>query len=250
MRKARYLLRHLPLAALCAWFSPALHAAEAPRPAPAGPRARTAPPGCAKLVCQRRRAVTALDTGTPSSARTAGSSPVSVHVGLGVATLRAPSLQTRQPDAIPAETVSLGPPVSDGRLVESAGAALSFGVSLQQELASLASVRWGLEERISLTALLPVKSGELVAGVVGDLLVVASPASSALRVALGPSLGLVGLNASATEPALVAGAALALGLDLGQLMPGTLELIGHLGAGLSHAGDSQRDLQLALSMPL
>src|SRR5262245_56954168 len=83
MRKARSWLRHLPLAAICASFSPALRAAEAPRPATAGPLARTVPPGCAKLVCQRRRAVAVVDSGGQSSAGAAqGSSPVSVRLGL------------------------------------------------------------------------------------------------------------------------------------------------------------------------
>ncbi|HKO92626.1 MAG TPA: hypothetical protein VJU61_15830, partial [Polyangiaceae bacterium] len=94
----------------------------------------------------------------------------------------------------------------------------------------------------------------LVGGFV-DVLVDARVASWPVRLGVGPSLGVAMLEArdqtiSLDEPAVMVGAAAVLALDLGELLPGTLELVGHYGKPMTYEDASHRDLQLAFALPL
>ena len=251
-------LRHLPYTAICLSFSATLSAAEAPpEPAP-GNVARTARPGCAKLVCQPRGPAADLVVGTerPEAAETA--STVAARLGLGAGEFRFPKAEVRW------ETLSqsigetsefvLGPPTVEERDVDIEGAAVSLGVSLEQPLASTSALRWSLEERLSFVAVLPLEGGSLVGGFV-DALVNARVASWPLRLGVGPSLGVALLEGnddliSLEEPAVIVGGAAVIALDLGALLPGTLELVGHFGKPLTYDDASHRDLQLAFAVPL
>jgi hypothetical protein len=251
-------LRHLPYPAICLSFSATLSAAEAPAEQAAGGVARTARPGCAKLVCQPRGPAADLDAGAerPESGETA--STVAIRWGLGAGAFRFPKVQVSwetvtQSIGETSELV-LGPPMVEERDVDIEGAALSLGVSLEQPLASSSALRWSLEERLSFVAVLPLEGGSLVGGFV-DVLVGARMASLPVRLGVGPSLGVALLETNddllyLEEPAVMVGGAAVLALDLGALLPGTLELVGHYGTPLTYDDASHRDLQLAFAVPL
>jgi len=252
-------LRHLPYAAICLSFSATLSAAEAPAEQAAGGVARTARPGCAKLVCQRRGPAADLGGGTEGPEVAHQGSTVAVRLGVGAGAFRFPKGAVSwailvQENMGNGESVGLGPPTSEERSLDIEGPAVSLGVSLAQALASTSALRWGLEERLSFVAVLPLEGGSLVGGF-ADVLVDARVASLPLRLGIGPSLGVAMLDATddtliLDEPAVMVGAAAVLALELGELLPGTLELVGHFGKPLTYDDASHRDLQLAFAVAL
>jgi len=263
MLKPLVRLRHLPYPAIWLSFSATLSAAEAPAEQAPGGVARTARPGCAKLVCQRRGPAGDVGGGTEGAEAADAGSTVAVRLGVGAGAFRLPRervewLTVEQTDG-GGQFVVRAPPTLEERDLDIEGAAVSLGVSLAQPLASSGSLYWGLEERLSFMAVLPLEGGSLVGGFV-DVLVDARVASLPVHLGVGPSLGVAMLDTpteptsldarSLDEAAVMVGAAAVLALDMGELLPGTLELVGHFGKPLTYEDASHRDLQLAFAVPL
>jgi len=255
MLKTPAWLRHLPYPAICLSFSATLSAAEAPAEQAPGGVARTARPGCAKLVCQRRGPAADVGAGTEEPGGTETGSTVAVRLGVGAGAFRLPKGAVSWVILVQDDAGNgFGPPTSQERSLDIEGPAVSLGVSLAQALASTSALRWGLEERLSFVAVLPLEGGSLIGGF-ADVLVDARVASLPLRFGVGPSLGVAMLDATddtliLDEPAVMVGAAAVLGLELGELLPGTLELVGHFGRPLTYEDASHRDLQLAFAVAL
>jgi hypothetical protein len=269
--------------AICLGFSTAVGAAEGAPAQPSAGVARAARPGCAKLVCQRRTSST--DDRGPSAEQERGTpsaSGVSVVMGLGAGSFWGPTVEygyviaTGPEVPIEANYNSTSPPPGasdvsvpidpvDGstygyeethtRRTKIQGPTLSLGVSLQQPLVDAGALQLKLEERLTFAVVLPLAGGSSVAGV-GDILLLGVPASWPLQLGVGPSLAVAHLAAkdddgiSYDEPAVIAGGAGMLRLDLASTLPGSLDLVGHYGKLLNYEGSSYRDLQLAFALRL
>jgi hypothetical protein len=231
-------------------FSPALAASEAASTPPPPVARRTSAPGCAKIVCQRGAA--AVDAGA-SAERAPGAqppSPFSLRFGAGAGAFRGPA-----PDSgvYPTKLAFDGTPIYGTERAKIAGAALSLGVSLEQELSS-AALHWGLEERFALTTVLALDRGSSIGGLL-DVLVSARAGSLPLRLAFGPSLSVVQLDVSdestsLPEPVVLVSGAASLRWDP-QALPVAFDLTAHLGKSLDlDGGGSYRELQLTLLVPL
>lgn len=258
MTQARAWLHFLPLAALGLSFSTSLSAAEPPGPRAPGGLTRTGPPWCARLMCQRRGSTADVPVSPGSAEGTHLTSPVAVHLGLGAGVFQGPTEEVERwtvqqtSDGSPWGSVLLGPPSYERRRGKIAGPSLSLGVSLEQALAATSSLQWGLEARLSFAATLSVDRGSLLGGFADALVVVHD---LPLHLALGPSLGVAVLHMhdellTLEDPAVIVGGAAVAGLELGEAMPGALELIAHIGKSLTYDETLHQDLQLAFALPL
>jgi hypothetical protein len=257
--------------AICLIFSPAVAAAENGAAPVSAFVARAAKPGCAKLLCQSR--AFAADSALSAEPAEAESNPsgVSVLVGLGAGAFHGPVLemeylhlmQESGPGAVAVAPGSTPIDIEGGFVFEERrrsrrakveGPAVSLGVSLAQPLLGAAALRLGLEERFTLAAVLPLSGGSSLAGF-GDFLLTARQASWPLQIAAGPSLAVAHLDTPVEAavfygPAVVAGGAALLRLELTHALPGAIDLVGHYGKGLNNEGSSYRDLQLAFALHL
>jgi hypothetical protein len=240
-------------AALCLSFSPLISAADSSSGQVSLAPARTALPGCAKLVCQRR--APALDGAQRKQGGPQRAWPLRVRFGLGAGGFSAPVAPF---GVYPAQDWADARP-GDGEektyRPEISGATVSLGVSLEQELSDAAGWRWGIEERLSLVTVVPVDGRSVAAiGGVADLLLSGCESGLPLRAALGPSLAVAQLHVddediSLDHPAVFVGAAASIRWDATALM--ALDLTGHLGKSLNYEGDAAyRDLQLTVSVGL
>lgn len=254
--------------AICLIFSPALAAAES---SAAPVVARAATPGCAKLVCQSRALSADPGVSAEPPAAESNASRLSVLVGLGAGAFHGPVVEVgfvrvlREIGSVAAAVPPGSTPIDlEGwsvyeepgawRRTKVEGPTVSLGVSLDQPLLAAAELRLGLEERFTLAAVLPLSGGSSLAGV-GDILLTARQASWPLQLAAGPSLAVAQLDtpdegAVFYEPAVIAGGAALLRLDLAQALPAAIDLVGHYGKGLNYEGSSYRDLQLAFALRL
>jgi hypothetical protein len=241
-------------AALCLSVSTVILAADS-NSAPARRAAgRTALPGCAKLVCQRRPP--APESAEPQHGDARSASPLRVRVGLGAGGFFAPLApggfypeqffaDARLSDIEAANAATYRPKIT--------GVTVSLGVSLEQELSDAAAWRWGLEERLSLVTVVPLQgpSGSAIGGV-ADLLFGARASALPLRAAIGPSLAAAQLHVEDEDitldhPAVFAGGAASLRWDATALL--SLDVTGHLATSLNYEADAAyRDLQLVVSV--
>jgi hypothetical protein len=135
------------------------------------------------------------------------------------------------------------------------GPAASLGVSLAQPLLETSVLRLGVEERFTLAGLLSYSGGSYIAGA-GDFLLAASHPKWPFEVAVGPSLTVASLDLEGVDedrvekPIVFPSPAVLLRLQLAGTLPGTLDLVGHVGKSLSSEGWSYRDLQLVLALEL
>ena len=250
MRETLVWPRQLLSSVICLSFSPALAASEAVSAPPSSLARRTSVPGCAKIVCQRRSV--AVDAGaSPEQAPAAQqAAALSLRFGVGAGAFRGPA-----PDSgvYPVKYAIDGSPLYGTERAEIEGAALSLGVSLEQELSS-AVPHWGLEERFALTTVLALDQGYSIGGLI-DILAAARAGSWPLRLAIGPSLWVAEVDVSDEStslpgPIVVVSGAASIRWDP-RALPVAFDLTGHLGKSLNLDGDaSYRELQLTLVVPL
>ena len=255
--------------AICLIFSPAVAAAESSAAPVSGSGARAARPGCAKLVCQSR--ALAADSGVSAKVPAAESnaSGLTILVGLGAGAFHGPRVEVgfarvleesgpgaaaAAPGSTPVDILGSVYEPGGARRTKVEGPAVALGVSLAQPLLAAGGLGLGLEERFTLAAVLPLSGGSSLAGF-ADILLTAGEASWPLQLAAGPSLAVAQLDTPGEEevfyePAVVAGGAALLRLELAQALRAAIDLVGHYGKGLNYEGSSYRDLQLAFALRL